>query len=80
MKKNVADDILLLSGRSLMYNGQYTEAMAKLTEYLNSGAKKSKKSTLEAREYIHECTSALIITKDTLRISVTNCRTEYQFT
>jgi outer membrane protein OmpA-like peptidoglycan-associated protein len=55
-----------------MYVGRYTEAMAKLTAYLNSNTKKSKKNTLDAREYIHECSSALLITKDTLRISVVN--------
>lgn len=72
LKKNVSDDILLLTGRSLMYTGRYGEAMAKLTAYLNSGSKKSKKNTLLAREYINECSSGLIITKDTLRISITN--------
>jgi outer membrane protein OmpA-like peptidoglycan-associated protein len=72
LKKNVSDDILLLSGRSLMYAGRYTEAMEKLTAYLNSTGKKSKNSILEAREYIHECSSALLIIKDTMRISVMN--------
>ncbi len=72
LKKDVSGDILLLTGRSLQYNGRFSEAIAMFTAYLNSNDKKSKKNTSLAREYISECSSAILITKDTLRISITN--------
>ena len=72
LKKNVTGDILLLTGRALQYNGRFSEALTKFTAYLNSADKKSKKNTSLAREYIRECTSALLVTKDTLRISIGN--------
>jgi len=55
-----------------MYTGKYSEAMAKITAYLSSNSKKSKKNTLLAREYLNECNSALLVLKDTLRISIAN--------
>ena len=52
LKKNVTDDILLLTGRALQYTGRFSEALTKFTAYLNSADKKSKKNTSLAREYI----------------------------
>jgi outer membrane protein OmpA-like peptidoglycan-associated protein len=72
LKKNVAEDVLLLTGRSLQYAGKYSAAIEKFTAYLASPGKKSQKNILSARECIQECNSALIVTKDTLRISVEN--------
>ena len=72
LKKDVAEDVLLLTGRSLQYSGRFQEAIDKFTAYLSSPVKKSQKNTLLAREYIHECTSAIVVTKDTLRISIDN--------
>ena len=72
LKNNVAPDVLLLAGRSLQYSGKFPEAIEKFTAYLSSPDKKSQKNILMAREYIQECSSAVIITKDTLRISVDN--------
>lgn len=72
LKKDVAPDVLLLTGRSLQYSGRFTEAIGRFTGYLTSPGKKSQKNTLLARECIQECNSALIVTKDTLRISIDN--------
>jgi outer membrane protein OmpA-like peptidoglycan-associated protein/tetratricopeptide (TPR) repeat protein len=72
LKKDVAADVLLLTGRSLQYSGRFTEAIGEFTGYLASTGKKSQKNILLARECIQECNSALIVTKDTLRISIDN--------
>ncbi|MGD0756738.1 MAG: OmpA family protein [Bacteroidales bacterium] len=72
LKKDVAQDILLLAGRSLQYAGRFSEAIEKFTGYLASPGKKNQKNTLLARKCIQECNSALIITKDTLKISIEN--------
>ena len=71
-KKKVASDILLLTGRSLQYSGKFTEAIEKFTTYLGSDDKKSKKNILLARKCIEECNSAIVVTKDTLRIAIEN--------
>jgi outer membrane protein OmpA-like peptidoglycan-associated protein/tetratricopeptide (TPR) repeat protein len=72
LKKDVAEDVLLFTGRSLQYAGRFSEAIEKFTGYLASPGKKSQKNTLLARESIQECNSALLVTKDTLRISINN--------
>jgi outer membrane protein OmpA-like peptidoglycan-associated protein/tetratricopeptide (TPR) repeat protein len=72
LNKDVTEDVLLLTGRALQYSGRYSEAIEKYTAYLGSSVKKSQKSTLMARKYIDECNSALILTKDTIRISIDN--------
>jgi outer membrane protein OmpA-like peptidoglycan-associated protein len=71
-KSGITDDILLLTGHSLQYAGKYAEAIEKLTSYLNSTVKKSEQNISDANRFIEECNSALIITKDTLRIEVKN--------
>jgi flagellar motor protein MotB len=72
LNKDVAEDVLLLTGRALRYSGRFTEAIEKYTGYLASSVKKSQKNTLLAREWIQECNSALIVTKDTLRVAIDN--------
>jgi outer membrane protein OmpA-like peptidoglycan-associated protein/tetratricopeptide (TPR) repeat protein len=72
LKKNVTEDVLLLTGRSLQYAGRFSEAIEKFTAYLASPGKKSQKNILFARECIQECNSALVVMKDTLRISIDN--------
>ena len=72
LKKDVAEDVLLLTGRALQYSGRYSEAIEKFTSYLSSPGKKSQKNTLMARKCIDECNSALVVTKDTMRISIDN--------
>ena len=72
LNKDVTEDVLLLVGRSLQYSGRFSEAIEKFTSYLSSPLKKSQKNILLARGYIQECNSAIIVTKDTLRISIEN--------
>lgn len=71
LKKDVTEDVLLLTGRSLQYAGRYQEAVSKLTAYLSTG-KKKQKNILLARQYIQECNSAIEVTRDTLRIAIEN--------
>jgi outer membrane protein OmpA-like peptidoglycan-associated protein len=72
LKNDVAEDIFLLSGRALQYAGRYPEAIEKFNNYLKSPVKISEKNNSLAKKSIEECISALIITKDTLRISINN--------
>jgi len=72
LKKGVAEDILLLTGRSLIYSGRYSEAVEKLNEYLGSSGKKSKENTALAKKCIEECNAAIMITGDTLMIKINN--------
>jgi outer membrane protein OmpA-like peptidoglycan-associated protein len=72
LKNDVAEDILLLTGRALQYSGKFSEAIGKLNDYINSAEKKSVENIALARKYIDECNSAMTIYSDTLRICVTN--------
>jgi len=72
LKKDVAEDVLLLTGRALQYSGRYSEAIEKFNDYLSSPGKKPQKNISLARKCIEECNSALVISKDTLRISIDN--------
>lgn len=71
-KSDVADDILFYTGRSLQYAGRYNEAVEKLTGYLKSKVKKTESNIILARKFIEECNSAILITKDTFQIEITN--------
>ncbi|MGA2406498.1 MAG: OmpA family protein [Bacteroidales bacterium] len=72
LKKDVAEDILLLTGRALQYSGRFSEAIEKFNIYLSSPGKKPPRNTSLAKKCIEECNSALILTKDTMRISIEN--------
>ena len=72
LKNDVADDILLLTGRALQYSGDFSEAISKFNDYLNLQDKKSKENIALANRYIDECKAAMIIINDTLRIEVNN--------
>ena len=73
LRKDVAEDVLLLTGRSLQYAGRYREAIEKLTGYLSLAGRKSQKNNIQlARKYIEECSSAVLLTKDTLRVAIEN--------
>lgn len=75
LKSSVTDDILLLTGRALQYSGRFTDAIEKLNGYLNLPKKKPEENIVLANKYIEECNFALIITKDTLKISINNLGT-----
>lgn len=72
LKKDVANDVCLLAGRSLQFAGRYSEAIEILTAYQISDIRKTKKNIALAKEYIQECNAAIAVTKDTLRISIEN--------
>jgi outer membrane protein OmpA-like peptidoglycan-associated protein len=72
LKKDVAGDILLLAGRSLQFSGRFNEAIEKFNDYLNTSGKKTKENISLAKKCIEECNSAIIMTKDTLRIGIDN--------
>ena len=72
LKNDVAEDVLLLTGRALQYSGRFSEAIKKFTVYLSASGKKSQKNILIARKCIDECNSALVVTRDTMRISIDN--------
>ncbi|MCX6325283.1 MAG: OmpA family protein [Bacteroidia bacterium] len=72
LKNDVAKDILLLTGRALQYSGRFSEAIEKFNGYLKYAGKKSFENIAIAKKGIEECNTALIITKDTLRIGIKN--------
>ena len=72
LKNNVTDDILFLSGRALQYAGRFPEAIKKLNGYISSPGKKPEKNIALAKKYIEECISSMEITRDTLRVTITN--------
>lgn len=72
LKKDVAEDVFLLAGRALQYSGRYSMAIEKFTAYLSSPEKKNQEDILVARKYIQECASAILVTKDTIRVSIEN--------
>ena len=72
LNKAVAEDILFLTGRALQFSGRFAEAAEKFNEYLNFSGKKSKENLSLSRKYLEECNSAIIVTKDTLRIGIDN--------
>ena len=75
LKKDVSEDILILTGRALQYAGRFSEAIEKFNNYLSFPGKKPKEDIALAKKCIEECNYALIVTKDTLRISIDNAGT-----
>lgn len=76
LKNTVSEDVLMLSGRSLQYAGKYADAITKFTAYLNSEGKHSKKNILFTRQCLQECSSAMLLVKDTLGITIENAGAE----
>ena len=72
INKDVAGDILLLSGRALQYTGRFEEAINSFSEYLGSYDKKTNDNIALAKKSIEECKYALILTIDTLKIMISN--------
>jgi outer membrane protein OmpA-like peptidoglycan-associated protein len=72
IKSDVANDILLLTGRALQFAGKFQEAIDKFKSYLSSGAKKTTENVTIANRCIEACISALAVSKDTLRIDIKN--------
>jgi tetratricopeptide (TPR) repeat protein len=72
LKANVSDDILLITGRSLQYTGQYKAAADKINEWLASGVKKTPEEVTKANKYLAECKYAGGMLKDSLKIEIRN--------
>jgi outer membrane protein OmpA-like peptidoglycan-associated protein len=72
LDSEIAGDILLLWGRSLLYNGKFSEAEAKLRSYMELlGNKKSPVKDFVNR-LLDECLNMAELTKDTVRIELKN--------
>jgi outer membrane protein OmpA-like peptidoglycan-associated protein len=69
-RPDLTEDIMFLTGQALQYAGKYPEAIEKLNLYLNATGKKTEKNIATAKKCIDECNSAIVITKDTLRIKI----------
>lgn len=74
-KSDLTDDVLFFTGRALQYAGKYSEAIEKMQAYLNAPGKKPGDILTTAKRCIEECSSALNILKDTLRIDIINIGT-----
>jgi hypothetical protein len=68
----VSPDILLLTGRAYQYNGRFTEAVGKYTEYIESYPKMKTEIMARVRRYIDESNSGMLNVADTARIEITN--------
>lgn len=79
-KNEIADDVFLLTGQALQYVGRFSEAIEKFDSYLTSERRKSEKNIILAKRGIEECNSALIVTRDTLRIRIDNLGTNVNST
>lgn len=68
----ITEDVLLLTGRALQFTGDYKGASEKLNEYINAAGRKPEKNLAEAKKYLEECTAALTVIQDTLRLDIEN--------
>jgi len=68
----VSDDILFLTGKALIYSGNFETAAEKLNAYLSAQFRKPAENIIIAKKLIEECKSAIVITRDTLRVEITN--------
>jgi len=72
LKNNVAEDILLLTGRALIYKASYAEAEDKINMWLSAPLKKPESDIKFANRLLEECRSGILITKDTVRLEINN--------
>jgi len=72
LKADVADDILLVTGRALQYAGQFKMAGEKINEWLALESYKKPADISLANRYLAECTSAQTIMSDSLGIEIRN--------
>ena len=68
----VSADILLLTGRAYQYNGRFTEAVGKYTEFIESDPKMKDTDMMRVKKYIDESNSGMLLVADTARILITN--------
>jgi len=72
LKPEVTDDIELLTGRALHYQGKFDEAKEMYKAFLASEVKKKDELIDYVNKLIDECTSAQSVTSDTLRMEILN--------
>jgi outer membrane protein OmpA-like peptidoglycan-associated protein len=72
LKKDVADDILLLLGRALIYSGKFDEAEEKINVWLDSEIKKKESKVQFAKKLLEECSAAKKISSDTILLKIEN--------
>lgn len=72
LDNNISEDVLLLAGRALAYQGKFDEAVEKLEAFKSTIGQKYKTAGELADRYISECKAARELTKDTLGIEITN--------
>jgi len=72
LDNHIAEDVLLLAGRALAFQGKFDEAVEKLEAFKNTTDPKNKVAADLADRYISECRAAKELTKDTLRIEIMN--------
>lgn len=72
LKKDVADDIFLLTARSLQYAGRFPEAIDMFGKYLSAQVKKSDEDLVKIKRCIDECNSAVILIKDSIKVTIQN--------
>ncbi|MBE0676437.1 MAG: OmpA family protein [Bacteroidales bacterium] len=68
----VAEDILLMTGRAYQYKGRFIEAVGKYTEYLETPSKKSPELLALVRRYIDEGNAGMVMVSDTARLDIRN--------
>jgi len=72
LDSSVAGDVLLLTGRALIYKAKFLEAEEKINLWLTTSSKKSESDIKFAKRLLTECKTGVSITKDTVRVEITN--------
>jgi tetratricopeptide (TPR) repeat protein len=72
INKEIAVDILFLTGRALQYEEKYPEALEKFNQYIDYPVKKAADRVAAVNKYMDECKSAIDIITDTLEIEIRN--------
>jgi hypothetical protein len=72
LNNDVAGDILVLCGRALQYSFRFEEAIVNFKGFLKYTGKKDPDNVGLARKCIDECNSALALTRDSVRVAISN--------
>jgi outer membrane protein OmpA-like peptidoglycan-associated protein len=71
-RPDIVPESYFYTARALQYDGNFPEAIEKYNRFLGSSAKIKPEIRDMAKKYIEECNSALLITGDTARVTITN--------
>ncbi|MFN8209522.1 MAG: hypothetical protein U0T33_00955 [Bacteroidales bacterium] len=72
LKQDVAGDILLLTGKALIYKRKYTEAEEKINSWLNLATKKKDSDIVYAKLLLKQCSAGRLLTRDTVNVEIRN--------